>query len=139
MSTRYVDVEYMGKRARLYFTMNAMLDIEEQYDASISEIFKGTNREVFERECYAISRMSYEGKALFPSEDLDGLSISELSLAMPYEINMLADSMFNAITLGLKREVEPEVVDEGLLELKKKSIKVEQNEPNILEQENELT
>lgn len=137
MSARYVDVEYMGKRARLYFTMNAMLDIEEQYDAPISEVFKGTNREIFERECFAISLLSYEGKVNFKEEELEGLSISELSLAMPYEINYLADAMFNAITLGLKREIEPEIVDEGLLELKKKRDKKELNEQSISEQGND--
>ncbi len=124
---RYVDVTYRDKHARLLFTMSAMLDIEETYDAPINEVFIGTKREVFERECYAISVMSYEGKIAYNNE-FDGLTLSELNTAQPYEINELVDAMFEAITIGFKREIEPEIIDEGLMELKKKKSDKDKNE-----------
>ena len=124
---RYVDVTYRDKHARLFFTMSVMLDIEETYDAPINEVFVGTKREIFERECYALSVMSYEGKIAYNNE-FDGLTLSELNMAQPYEINELADAMFKAITIGFKREIEPEIIDEGLMELKKKRNKSDKNE-----------
>lgn len=49
-------------------------------------------------------------------------------MAQPYEINELVDAMFKAITIGFKREIEPEIIDEGLMELKKKKSKSDKNE-----------
>ena len=130
MSSRYVDIIYRNKHARLLFTMKAMLDIEDTYNDAISNIFTGNAKEVFERECYALSFMSYEGKINYKEEELDALQITELASALPYEVNDLVGALYTAISLGLKRDIEPEEVDEGLLELKKKKESQEQKRQN---------
>ena len=134
MSKRYVDCTFRDKHIRLYFTMSVMLDVEETYDMPIGEILKGTKKDVFERECYLISAMSYEGKNHFNDDELDSVRLSELSSILPYEMNDLVTSMLEAIHLGFSREIEPEVVDETLLELKKKKSMTEKKEQNTTEQ-----
>lgn len=135
MSKRYVDCTFRDKHIRLYFSMNAMLDIEETYDLPMADILKGTNKEVFDRQCYILSVLSYEGKMIFKDEELYGLKLSDLSSVMPYEMTDLVTNMLEAIRLGFTREIEPEVVDEGLLELKKKKSKREKKGQKSLEQE----
>lgn len=135
MSKRYVDCTFRDKHIRLYLSMNAMLDIEETYDLPMADILKGTNKEVFDRQCYILSVLSYEGKMIFKDEELYGLKLSDLSSVMPYEMTDLATNMLEAIRLGFAREIEPEVVDEGLLELKKKKSKREKKGQKSLEQE----
>lgn len=135
MSKRYVDCTFRDKHIRLYFSMNAMLDIEETYDLPMADILKGTNKEVFDRQCYILSVLSYEGKMIFKDEELYGLKLSDLSSVMPYEMTDLVTNMLEAIRLGFAREIEPEVVDEGLLELKKKKSKREKKGQKSLEQE----
>lgn len=135
MSKRYVDCTFRDKHVRLYFTMSVMLDVEETYDMPIADILKGTNKEVFERQCYMISAMSYEGKNKFNDDDIESIRLSELSSVLPFEMNDLVTAMLEAIHLGFSRDIEPEVVDETLLELKKKKSIVEKKEQNTTEQE----
>lgn len=117
---RYVDVAFRGKRIRFFFSMNVMLDVTEEFEMGVNELLNGTEREVFERECYLASRMSIEGKTIWNTLDLDTISLADLDSITPGEMAVLANQILDAINLGYKTEVEPEVVDETLLELKKK-------------------
>lgn len=118
---RYYDIEFRGKKARLYFDMNVYLDVEETYDISISELYSGTDREVFDRKCYLLSLLSYEGKRIFKDEGFEGISLTELEGVLPFEMVDINNYLDEAFKRGFSREFEPQEVDEGLAELKKKN------------------
>ena len=67
-------------------------------------------------------------KRLYPEEPRDTIAISELDDIMPFEYLDVIEATNKATELGFKREYEPEEVDEGLVELKKK-IQKESSEP----------
>lgn len=117
---RFVDVTFRDKKVRFYFSMNVMLDVTEEFNKTVPELLEGTEREVFERQCWLASRMSIEGKTIWSTMDFESLSLSELGSVSPGEMAYLSNKIVEAINLGYKTEVEPPVVDETLLELKKK-------------------
>lgn len=117
---RFVDVTYRDKNARLFFSMNVMLDVTEEFEKTVPELLEGTEREVFERQCWLASRMSIEGKTIWPNMELDTITLSDLGSITPGEMSVLSNKIVEAINLGYKTEIEPPVVDETLLELKKK-------------------
>lgn len=118
---RYYDFSFRGKKLRLYFTMNALLEAQEAYDTDFGDFYTGTEREVFDRKIYLLSLLSYEGKRVFAEQELDGISMTELSDVMPFEMIDINNALGEATSRGFQREFEPEEVDEGLMELKKKS------------------
>ena len=117
---RYYDFNFRGKKLRLYFTMNAMLEAQEAYDTDFGDFYTGTDREVFDRKIYLLSLLSYEGKRVFTEQEFDGISMTELSDVMPFEMIDINTALGEATTRGFQRDFEPEEVDEGLMELKKK-------------------
>lgn len=117
---RFVDVTYRDKNARLFFSMNVMLDVTEEFEKTVPELLEGTEREVFERQCWLASRMSIEGKTIWSNMELDTITLSDLGSITPGEMSVLSNKIVEAINLGYKTEIEPPVVDETLLELKKK-------------------
>lgn len=117
---RFVDVIYRDKNARLFFSMNVMLDVTEEFEKTVPELLEGTEREVFERQCWLASRMSIEGKTIWSNMELDTITLSDLGSITPGEMSVLSNKIVEAINLGYKTEIEPPVVDETLLELKKK-------------------
>lgn len=132
---RYYDFNFRGKKLRLYFTMNALLEAQEAYDTDFGDFYTGTEREVFERKIYLLSLLSYEGKRVFAEQELDGISMTELSDVMPFEMIDINNALGEATTRGFQREFEPEEVDEGLMELKKKSKSKGSQEQKQLKQE----
>ena len=125
---RYYDMEFRGKHLRLYCSMRVMLDTQEAYDMDFTDLLQGTQNEVFDRRCFLFSLLSYEGKRLYPEEPIDTIAISDLDDIMPFEYLDVIEATNKATELGFKREYEPEEVDEGLVELKKK-IQKESSEP----------
>lgn len=120
MAQRYKDFVFRDKKTRLIFTMNVLLDIQEAFDIDMTDIFVGTDREVFERKKYLLSSLSYEGKRLFPEQGTEGITLTELESLLPYEMVEINQALDDVMARGFKREYEPEEVDEGLEELKKK-------------------
>lgn len=132
---RYYDFSFRGKKLRLYFTMNALLEAQEAYDTDFGDFYTGTEREVLERKIYLLSLLSYEGKRVFSEQELDGISMTELSDVMPFEMIDINTALGEATSRGFQREFEPEEVDEGLMELKKKTQKQDSQEQKQLKQE----
>lgn len=132
---RYYDFSFRGKKLRLYFTMNALLEAQEAYDTDFGDFYTGTEREVFERKIYLLSLLSYEGKRVFAEQELDGISMTELTDVMPFEMIDINNALGEATSRGFQREFEPEEVDEGLMELKKKSKSKGSQEQKQLKQE----
>lgn len=132
---RYYDFSFRGKKLRLYFTMNALLEAQEAYDTDFGDFYTGTEREVFDRKIYLLSLLSYEGKRVFAEQELDGISMTELSDVMPFEMIDINNALGEATTRGFQRDFEPEEVDEGLMELKKKSKNKGSQEQKQLKQE----
>lgn len=133
---RFYDFEFRGKHLRLFFTMNALLEAQEAYDTDFGDFYQGTEREVFERKIYLLSLLSYEGKRCFTEKELDGISMSELNDVMPFEMIDINNALGEATTRGFQRDFEPEEVDEGLMELKKKTKRKDSQEQKQSEQGN---
>ena len=115
--------------------MNALLEAQEAYDTDFGDFYTGTEREVLERKIYLLSLLSYEGKRVFSEQELDGISMTELSDVMPFEMIDINNALGEATARGFQREFEPEEVDEGLMELKKKTQKQDSQEQKQLKQE----
>lgn len=118
---RYVETEYRGRKITMLFTMSALLDIEEEYDAPITEALEVQGSERLRRVCWMISALSYAAAGSLPGRGITPISPEEMYGMLPWEYQTLTEALFEAFTRGYKREIEPDEVDEGLLELKKKS------------------
>lgn len=133
---RYLDFVFRGKQTRLYFSMSVMLDVQEAFDVDMRDFFTGTDREVFDRKMYLLSALSYEGKRIFQERELEGITLTELESVMPYEMIEINEALDKALELGFTREFQPEEVDEGLAELKKKKKVKNSQDHKLSEQEN---
>ena len=136
MIQRYEDLEWRGKHIRLCLTMDVLLNIQEEYQCTFSNLFEGTDREVYEREQAFLVMMSYEGQAITDTDEkIDALTYTDFKGLQPFEREKLREAMWKAAAKGFRKEYEEDEIDEGLLEIKKKKTSILQKARRLIRRE----
>ena len=109
---RTVKFEYENKEYKLVFTSGIELDFLEEYEVeSIFDVFKIAGSKRVDAVISLLKAMN---------EKAGGLQIAIPDYVCPADMMVFQSAMLKAITLGFKREVLPDEIDEGLAELEKK-------------------
>lgn len=118
---RFKEHEVNGIKIRLILTMSVLFEAEDHFGCPFSDILKdGSKTELYERQVWLISRMSYEGYKIYSYEGIKPISMSDIEALAVIDYNKLSDAFWEAYTLGLIQDVQEKEIDLGLLELKKK-------------------
>lgn len=120
-----VKIELAGRIRYLCFTVEAMFQIEEQFDGpgALTDALRDSGREGFSAACKAAAILAEQGELVRrslgydPEPMVDEAAIA--ALMAPSDIVALKLAILSAISLGFGREVvdEDDEVDLGLAEL----------------------
>ena len=109
---RTVKFEYENNEYKLVFTSGIELDFLEEYEVeSVFDIFKIAGSKRVDAVVSLLKAMNQKagGTQLILPENI-----------FPADMMIFQSAMLKAITLGFKRDVLPDEIDEGLAELEKK-------------------
>ena len=134
MIQRFTDITFRGKHLRLCFTMDVLLNIQEEYNCTFSNLFEDIDdRKRWEREQSLLVKLALEGKTITDDEnDIDTFRYTDFEHIQPWEREDLVNAMWSALAKGFKKDYEDAEVDETLLEIKKKKTDILQKVKHLI-------
>ena len=136
MIQRFTDITFRDKHIRLCFTMDVLLNVQEEYNCTFANLFEDLDdRMRWEREQSLLVKLALEGKAITDVDnDLSTFAYSDFDHIQPWEREELINSMWSALAKGFKKDYEDAEVDETLLEIKKKKTDILQKVKHLIQQ-----
>lgn len=135
MIQRFTDITFRDRLIRLCFTMDVLLNIQEEYNCTFSNLFEDIDdRRRWEREQSLIVKLALEGKAITDTEeDVSTFTYTDFEHIQPWEREDLVNAMWSALAKGFKKDYEDAEVDETLLEIKKKKTDILQKVKHLIQ------
>lgn len=135
MIQRFTDIKFRDRLIRLCFTMDVLLNIQEEYNCTFSNLFEDLDdRRRWEREQSLIVKLALEGKAITDTEeDVSTFTYTDFEHIQPWEREDLVNAMWSALAKGFKKDYEDAEVDETLLEIKKKKTDILQKVKHLIQ------
>lgn len=135
MIQRFTDITFRDRLIRLCFTMDVLLNIQEEYNCTFSNLFEELDdRRRWEREQSLIVKLALEGKAITDTEeDVSTFTYTDFEHIQPWEREELVNAMWSALAKGFKKDYEDAEVDETLLEIKKKKTDILQKVKHLIQ------
>lgn len=136
MIQRFTDITFRDKHIRLCFTMDVLLNVQEEYNCTFANLFEDLDdRMRWEREQSLLVKLALEGEAITDVDnDLSTFAYSDFEHIQPWEREGLINSMWSALAKGFKKDYEDAEVDETLLEIKKKKTDILQKVKHLIQQ-----
>lgn len=135
MIQRFTDIKFRDRLIRLCFTMDVLLNIQEEYNCTFSNLFEDLDdRRRWEREQSLIVKLALEGKTITDTEeDVSTFTYTDFEHIQPWEREDLVNAMWSALAKGFKKDYEDAEVDETLLEIKKKKTDILQKVKHLIQ------
>ncbi len=135
MIQRFTDITFRDRLIRLCFTMDVLLNIQEEYNCTFSNLFEDIgDRRRWEREQSLIVKLAREGKTITDTEeDVSTFTYTDFEHIQPWEREDLVNAMWSALAKGFKKDYEDAEVDETLLEIKKKKTDILQKVKHLIQ------
>lgn len=135
MIQRFTDITFRDKHLRLCFTMDVLLNIQEEYNSSFANIFEDLDDRIrWEREQSLLVKLALEGKEITEGDnDVESLTYTDFEHIQPWEREDLINAMWSSIAKGFKKDYEDAEVDETLLEIKKKKTDILQKVKHLIQ------
>ena len=136
MIQRFTDITFRDKHLRFCFTMDVLLNIQEEYNSSFTNLFEDLDdRYRWEREQSLLVKLALEGKEITEgNNDIQTLTYTDFTHIQPWEREELVNAMWSALAKGFKKDYEDAEVDETLLEIKKKKTDILQKVKHLIQQ-----
>lgn len=136
MIQRFTDITFRDKHLRLCFTMDVLLNVQEEYNCTFSNLFEDLDDRIrWEREQSLLVKLALEGKEITEgNNDVESLTYTDFEHIQPWEREDLINAMWSSIAKGFKKDYEDAEVDETLLEIKKKKTDILQKVKHLIQQ-----
>lgn len=136
MIQRFTDITFRDKHIRLCFTMDVLLNVQEEYNCTFANLFEDLDdRMRWEREQSLLVKLALEGEAITDVDNnLSTFAYSDFEHTQPWEREELVNAMWSALAKGFKKDYEDAEVDETLLEIKKKKTDILQKVKLLIQQ-----
>lgn len=135
MIQRFTDIKFRDKHLRLCFTMDVLLNVQEEYNCTFSNLFEDLDDRIrWEREQSLLVKLALEGKEITEgNNDVESLTYTDFEHIQPWEREDLINAMWSSIAKGFKKDYEDAEVDETLLEIKKKKTDILQKVKHLIQ------